>query len=184
MSSTTKAETIEAAAVAANVAPQTSSATPARKESPRMAPTAVAPAAAVPVAPVELTEEEKKRLQEEEEAQQRYKERRAKAKKQKELKQQQEMQRILEEKRLMEEELEELRQSSQTANAQPAAPIRNGMQSATARDTLQVAQQSNNGDNSTAMKKINKIKKRYEKRLAAADEELQELREVRIEKRI
>lgn len=134
------------------------------------------------------SEEEKKRLQDEEEAQLRYKERRLKAKKQRELKQQQELQRILEEKRLMEEELEELRQSAvsiaaQPSQMQPAGGTRSsGLQSSSARGESPIPTQrgmggpTNPADNAV-LKKMSKIKKRYEKKLLAAEEELQEIRE-------
>jgi hypothetical protein len=159
-----------------------------------------------------MSEEEKKRLQDEEEAQQRYKERRLKAKKQRELKQQQELQRILEEKRLMEEELEELRQSAVSISAQPSQmqPAGNnlsfvmmqelsrkfsskiaggtrssGLQSSSARSDSPVPTQrgqtgaANPIIENAVLKKMSKIKKRYEKKLLAAEEELQEIREVR-----
>lgn len=61
-----------------------------------------------------------------------------------------------------------------------AAPPKNGSQSSTARGSPSIAQsQSEGADNSSnAMKKVNKIKKRYEKKLLAAEEELQAIREV------
>ena len=61
-----------------------------------------------------------------------------------------------------------------------AAPAKNGSQSSTARGSPSIAQGQYEGNEnpSNAMKKASKIKKRYEKKLLAAEEELQEIREV------
>eukprot|EP01034_Spumella_vulgaris_P021570 gene21570-27608_t len=112
----------------------------------------------------------KEEREQEEEALKKYKERRVKAKKKREAQQQQEMQRIMEEKRSMEEELEELRQSAVAASNNntsraytPNTPITNSS------DTM--------GDNSATLKKMARMKKRYEKRLGAALDELNDMRD-------
>jgi membrane-associated HD superfamily phosphohydrolase len=109
----------------------------------------------------------------EEEALKKYKERRLKAKKKREAQQQQEMQRILEEKRSMEEELEELRQSAQSLSV--AASNNNTSRAYTPNAPMETV-----GDSGGAEKKMAKMKKRFEKRLGAALDDLNDMRDVSI----
>lgn len=88
-----------------------------------------------------------------------YKERKQRAKQKRDEKQRHEIQRVLEEKKLMEEELEELRMSSHHHQQQQ-------QQIATV-----------DGDGSAIDKKIQKLKKKYEKRIGTLKEELDEVRE-------
>lgn len=86
------------------------------------------------------------------EEQERYKEQRLKAKKKKEAMKQREMQRILEEKKAVEMELEEFRIAALEAD-------------------------QNAADSEAIVKKMTKMKKRYEKKLATVKDELDDLRE-------
>ena len=88
-----------------------------------------------------------------------YQQKRLDAKKKKEAAKQREMQRILEEKKNIEMELEELR-TSQTSRMEA--------NSSTMSDTDMEA---------IVMKKVNKLKKKYEKKLLSTQEELADLRE-------
>lgn len=113
-------------------------------------------AAAVPALTLEQIKAEERDLEA-------YRQRRQAAKKKREAQKQKEMQRIVDEKQSMEEELEELRlmvAQGQNSNASAAAAA-----SAESEALL--------------TKKITKIRKKYEKKLNAAKEELEDLREVR-----
>lgn len=96
---------------------------------------------------------------EEEEAGARYRERKQRAKKKRE-EQQREMERILEEKKAVEDELEGLRQGQLMAAAE------------------QKGSGSGKGDEDVLVQKLNRMKRKYEKKLEASKEELEELREV------
>ena len=100
-----------------------------------------------------------------EEARRIYRDRKQKAKLKREEKQRREMQKIIEEKKLMEDEMEELRQSAAAANAALAAASN--------------STGSEEAYESVLEKKANKMKKRYEKKLLQAKDELDDLREVR-----
>ena len=118
----------------------------------------------------------KEQIEEDEQAVQAYKERKLRAKKKREEKQQREMQKILDEKRQIEEELEELKNNLLTEKQQPPA-----QQAATAAKPLSA--DSNNADgedelDKIAGKKLSRLKKRYEKKLAVAKEEIEFLRDV------
>ena len=73
------------------------------------------------------------------------------------------MQRILEEKRVVEEELEELR------NANHNVPVKES------KDTSNAADDNSGADD----KKLSRLKKKYEKKLHQAKEEMAEMREVK-----
>jgi hypothetical protein len=93
-----------------------------------------------------------------------YKERKQRAKQKREEKQRREMQRVLDEKKLMEEELEELRFSSQ--QQQQYSQFSQAQQLPSLSDDPQASE-----------KKIQKLKKKYEKKIGALGEELEEVRE-------
>lgn len=108
-----------------------------------------------------------------------YKEKKVQAKKRREEKQQREMQKILEEKRILAEELEELKQGllneksntgdeNQVSWSKPSS-AEAGLQS----DGVDYEEVGN-----VALKKLGRLRKRYEKKLVAAKEELEDLREV------
>jgi hypothetical protein len=131
-------------------------------------------------------------IAEEEKATQQYKERKLKAKKRREEKQQKEMQKILDEKKQMEEELEELKQSLMNEKLQNQQQQAIEQQQRRSRPSTTTApQQSNNAFASPsadgaedemddfAAKKLARLKKRYEKKLTSAKEELEALRDVR-----
>eukprot|EP01040_Poterioochromonas_malhamensis_P004395 gene4395-4711_t len=100
-------------------------------------------------------------IAEEERQIQLYKERKLQAKKRREEKQQREVQKILDEKKQVENELEELKQNLLIEKQQQQArPM-------TSEEDLE----------EFANKKVQKLKKRYEKKLAAAKEELEDLRD-------
>eukprot|EP00981_Chlorochromonas_danica_P003584 scaffold661_cov162-Ochromonas_danica.AAC.9 len=95
---------------------------------------------------------------EDEEAGVRYRERKQRAKKKRE-EQQREMARILEEKKAVEDELEELRQGQLMVAAEHKGSG------------------SGKGEEDVLLQKLNRMKRKYEKKLEASKEELEELRE-------
>lgn len=103
------------------------------------------------IAPKQLSKEE-------EEAQRRYKERRLKAKTKRDERQQRELQQALDERNSMEEELEDLRQTAISVAPSSA--------------------NSANVDEGPVMKKLTKMKKKYEKKLQTCKEEMEDMREV------
>ena len=111
----------------------------------------------------------------EEAAAKQYELKRARARKKKEAQQHREMQQMLEERRTMEEELEELRLStvraSSAAASASALAAQNGLQGTTAGYNVEEMQQ-------IVSKKLSKMKKRYEKKLSAAQDDLRDLQEV------
>lgn len=114
----------------------------------------------IPLLPLKTPEqiaEEEKQIQE-------YKERKKRAKKRREEKQQREVQKILEEKKQIEEELEELKQNLLVEKASSAVPSPNPINTEEELDDY-------------ANKKLQKLKKRYEKKLQASKEELEDLRD-------
>lgn len=128
------------------------------------------------------TEEE---IAEEEEAARVYQMRRNQALKKKEAQQEREMARILEERRAMEEELEELRLSTR-ASSSAAGNVTQGLHGTVAGSGGN--SNANSGQNNlgaavaevqAAMaKKLGRMKKKYEKKLAAAKEALEDLQAV------
>lgn len=120
-------------------------------------------------------------IEEEEEAARVYQIRREEARRKKEVYQAKELQRVLEEKRAMEEELEELRVST-TRGSSGAANNAQGLQGTSPSPSngaslnniaaVQIAEVT-----ATWTKKLSKMKKRYEKKLAAAKEALEDLQE-------
>lgn len=125
------------------------------------------------------TEEE---IAEEEEAARAYQVRRNLALKKKEAQQEREMARILEERRAMEEELEELRLSTR-ASSSAAANITQGLQGTSVNGSAN----SSNANNVAAAvaevqaamsKRMSRMKKKYDKKLAAAKEALEDLQAV------
>ncbi len=118
----------------------------------------------------------KEQIEEDEQAVQAYKERKLRAKKKREEKQQREMQKILDEKRQIEEELEELKNNLLTEKQQPLT-----QQAATAAKPSSANSKSADSEDeldNIAGKKLSRLKKRYEKKLAAAKEEIEFLRDV------
>ena len=111
---------------------------------------------------------------EEEEKLREYKLRKLKAKKKREAQQQAEMQRILEEKKQMEDELEELRLSAVGAPGAVSSgntpPLRGASPASAAGGTADVE---------AVIKKMNKMKKRYEKRIQGITDELNDMQDVR-----
>lgn len=109
-----------------------------------------------------------------------YKEKKVLAKKRREEKQQREMQRILDEKRILAEELEELKQNLINEKNNPAAldNIPSKPSSAIKREVGDTENTDFDEIESSAMKKMSRLRKRYEKKLNAAKEELEDLREV------
>lgn len=87
-----------------------------------------------------------------------YQEKRVKDKKKKEEKRKEEMKKILDEKRAVEDELEELKSSLSTNPQRKDEP-------------------SNSANDSEIVKKMTKMKKRYEKKMTNLEEELEEVRE-------
>jgi hypothetical protein len=118
-------------------------------------------------------------IEEEEEAAREYERRRQEARRKKEVQQARELQRVLEEKRAMAEELEELRGSRATSSGQPAAGGLGGSAPASANASgagLTAAALAE--VEATAQKRLGKMKRKYEKKLAAAREALEDLQEV------
>ncbi len=110
--------------------------------------------------------------EEEAEAARIYRERKLKAKKKRDERQAKdaELKRILDEKRMMEEELEELRASA------ASHPLSSGV------NTSRERENSAGGDgNSDTAKKLSKLKKKYEKKIQSMTEEIDEMREVRMQ---
>jgi len=120
-------------------------------------------------------------IEEEEEAARVYQVRREEARRKKEIHQAKEMQRIVEEKRAMEEELEDLRAST-TRGSSGAANASMGLHgtspspsTATSLNNMASAQVAE--VTATLNKKMSRMKKRYEKKLAEAKEALEDLQE-------
>lgn len=90
------------------------------------------------------------------EAERIHKERKLKARKKREIKQQKEFSAVLEEKKAIEDELEDLRQSLVTSN------------------------EARNNHVETVEKKLQKVTKKFEKKLQNANNQLEELKEVRL----
>jgi predicted RNase H-like nuclease (RuvC/YqgF family) len=110
---------------------------------------------------------------EEAEAARVYCERKSKAKKKRDEKQQREVQRIMEEKRQVEEELDELRASSaQQMNS-------NGnVSSSKEGDVFNSSSGNNLTSNTEYLKKLNKMKKKYEKKIQSMSDDMNDLRDV------
>lgn len=133
-------------------------------------------------APVKTAEQ----IAEEERAQQLYKERKLRAKKRREEKQQREMQKVLDEKKQIEEELEDLKQSllNEKLNQQQVATQQRPTTNANSRPATNNSNKDNqnvDGEDELdefAAKKLARLKKRYEKKLSAAKEDLEALRDV------
>lgn len=90
------------------------------------------------------------------------------------------MQRVLEEKRQLAEELEELKQSllNEKNNSSVHDSIPSKPSSAVRREVGDVDNIDSDEIENSAMKKLTRLRKRYEKKLNAAKEELEDLREV------
>ena len=120
-------------------------------------------------------------IEEEEEAARVYQLRREEARRKKEAYQAKELQRVLEEKKAMEEELEELRVST-TRGSSGAANNAQGLLG-TSPSPSNGASQNNIAAaqiaevTATMNKKLSRMKKRYEKKLSAAKEALEDLQE-------
>jgi alanyl-tRNA synthetase len=125
--------------------------------------------------PVKTAEE----IIEEEESIQIYKERKLRAKKRRDDKQKQEMQKVLDEKRMIEEELEELKQNLLSDKLGQQQQQQQQRPSSNTGNYSPIRGEEDEIDEFAA-KKLQKLKKRYEKKLNATKEELEDLREVSI----
>jgi hypothetical protein len=119
-------------------------------------------------------------IEEEEEAARVYQIRREEARRKNEIHQAKEMKRILEEKRNMEEELEELRESTTRAGSSAAGTPAQGLHGtspSTGNSMNNMAGAQAAEVQAMMNKKLSRMKKRYEKKLSAAKEALEDLQE-------